>query len=236
MEAIKEKLDLLIILQDKDNELDKVKKLAAEVPVKIEGQKALIAGLRAELEISKKTAVDLQLLKKQKELDLETHENQIRKHNAELNSIKSNDAYKALLTEIENSRKVNSQLENDILEIMEKIETEVASSKEKEKILKLKETEIHGVIKCFEDELAKLQAEAAQLEAARNEYAAGIPPDVLKKYDWIRESREGLAVVSIDGENCSGCNIHLRPQIVNEVFKGQDFIFCDSCSRILYKK
>lgn len=236
MEAIKEKLDLLIVLQEKDLALDAVRRQAEEVPVKIGGQQALIAGLKTELENSKKALTDLQLAKKQKELDLETHENQIKKHNAELNAVKSNDAYKALLAEIENAKKANSQLENDILEIMEKIEAENAASKTKEKELKQKEAEIQAVIKCFEDELAKLQAEAAKLEADRAEYAKGIPPEVLKKYDWIRESREGVAVVGIEGENCCGCHIQLRPQLVNEVCKGQDFVYCDSCSRILFKK
>jgi predicted nucleic acid-binding Zn-ribbon protein len=236
MEAIKEKLDLLIILQEKDRVLDKFRSRAREIPLKIEEHGTTINGLRTQLDESKKNVISFQLEKKQKELDLESHEAQIKKRTAELNSVKSNDTYKALLAEIETAKKANSQLENDILEIMEKIDAENIAAREKEKELKLKESAIQSDIKCLEDDLAKLNAEISKLETERSEYSKGIPSDVLKRYDWIRESREGVAVVAIEGENCCGCNMQLRPQVVNDVIKGQDFVTCDSCSRILYKK
>jgi predicted nucleic acid-binding Zn-ribbon protein len=236
MEAIKEKLDLLILLQEKDMLLDRERAQAGEIPLKIEELRGLISGLRGQLDEAKKNVINFQLAKKQKELDLETHEVQIRKHNTELNTIKNNDTYKALLAEIDGAKKANSQLENDILDIMEKIDAENIAAKEKEKELKQKEAGIESDIKCLEDDLTKINAEIAKLEGERGQFAQGIPPDVLKRYDWIRESREGIAVVPIDGDNCCGCNMQLRPQVVNEVLRGQDFVMCDSCSRILYKK
>ena len=58
---------------------------------------AILEAEKAALEEAKKDLTQLQVLKKQKEIDLETKENDIRKHTGELNNLKSNHAYKAML-------------------------------------------------------------------------------------------------------------------------------------------
>ena len=87
----------------------------------------------------------------------------------------------------------------------------------------------------MQEELRKIETEIAGLEAERKQYCAGIPSELLSRYEYIRE-RQGSAVVPIEGENCGGCQIILRPHIINDVCKYQELVECDSCSRILYKK
>lgn len=236
MENYKEKLNLLLQLQEKDAVLDTLKNRAGEIPDRIEELKSKISESRSSYDETKKEVTQLQVLKKQKELELEVQENLIKKHSTELNAVKSNDAYKALLSEIEHCRKTKISLENDILDIMEKIEAESKEIKDKEKHLKDDESVIIAEISQLENELTKLNAEIAKIQADRLEFVKLLSDDIMHKYNYIRRSRPGKAIVAIDGEMCSGCNMSVRPAVINEIIKEQDFILCDSCSRILYKK
>jgi predicted nucleic acid-binding Zn-ribbon protein len=236
MSDIKEKLTLLIALQEKDCAIDKLRQQAAVIPETIKEIRDSFALMKTESEENKKMLTQLQLRRKEKEMELTMKEADIRKHGTELNAVKSNDAYRALLAEIENGKKAKSDLESEILELMEKIDAEAVRVKEHEKSLKQREAEIQANIAGLEDELKKKQADIQQGENERNEFSRGIPEEILRRYEYIRESKGGMAVVSIEGDSCAGCHTVLRPAVINEVFKDQEFVVCDSCSRILFKK
>lgn len=236
MPDLKEKLSLLVSLQEKDCAADIVRRCLEEIPGKIEEQKLVMTQLRSEAEEKKKSVVQLQLRRKQKEMELAEKESQIKKHSMELNSVKTNDAYKALLTEIDTGKKEKENLETEILEMMEGIDKESVQAKEIDKELKQKEAEVQAIIAKLEGEQGNLQAEVARFDGERAEYAKQIPQDVLSRYESVREARSGIAMAPVEGENCGVCHMQVRPQVINDICKGQDIQACDSCMRILYKK
>lgn len=236
MTDIKDKLQLLVALQEKDCALDVLRNKTKDFPSQIEGQKTSLAQARTDFEATKGKLTQFQMQRKAKELELSSKEEQIKKHNLELNSIKSNDAYKALLGEIADAKTAKSALESEILELMDAVEKESVKIKEDEKKLKQNETDIQANIGRIENELKQVEDQIVAMEKERNDFAATLPKDILNRYDYIRESRGGVAIVPIEGVDCGGCHMVLRPQIINDVCKHQDLISCDSCSRILYKK
>jgi hypothetical protein len=46
--------------------------------------------------------------------------------------------------------------------------------------------------------------------------------------------RDGVAVAEARNNSCSACFMALRPQMMAEVRRGDEIIFCDNCNRILY--
>ena len=233
---MKKELQLLIALQEKDNALNKLKENAASIPKKIEEITEAINKNKSEIDNLKNNTKKLLMARKEKEIELETAENEIKKHNMELNSVKSNDAYKALLSEIEKCKSAKQRLEEEILQNMEETDVESKKSKEEEISFKGQEAGIQAKAEELKKDLERIKNEIETLENERNVFVKDIPDSYLSKYEHIREGRQGIAIVPIDGENCGGCFITLRPQIINQVCKEQDMIFCDSCSRILYKK
>jgi predicted nucleic acid-binding Zn-ribbon protein len=169
-------------------------------------------------------------------MEVTTIESAIGKHSGELNAVKSNDAYKALLSEIEKEKTKKYSVEDEILAIMEYLEKESLVVKAKEKEAKEKEGEVAAIIaRLTAEQKAGLESVAA-LEAERAEFAKHINENIMSKYDYIRSNRGGSALVEIVGGNCGGCHFELRQATINEASKGAEFVFCDSCSRILYKK
>ena len=90
---------------------------------------------------------------------------------------------------------------------------------------KQKELEsISGETQKEEDQLIK------QVEKAEK----NIEERLLKVGKELRKSfRNGLAVVSIDRDSCSGCHNKIPPQLQSEIRQRKKIIICEHCGRIL---
>jgi predicted nucleic acid-binding Zn-ribbon protein len=236
MENLKQQLDILHNVQEEDLKIEALKARTIAIPEEIASKKASIAALRAETEEKKKTFVNLNSLKKEKEAILESKETLVAKHSSELNTIKSNDAYKAMLTEIEKAKADSSVIEDEILNLMEQIDKESENVKTYEVSLKEAEQKITAEIAALEAEGKNIQNEIGAIAIVRENEAKKVDANLLGQYERIREGRNGQGMAPIDGESCGACGMMLRPQLINQTFKFTDIVSCDNCSRILYKK
>ena len=129
-------------LQQKDNDMAKLAAAIEEVPAKVAAQQALIDGLKHEMEDSKAKGRQYLVEKKSVETELAAVEGQIKKHAGELGAIKTNEAYKALLSEIDTLKVKQDAMESRILEIFDLIEvckktetTAAATFEQKKKVV-----------------------------------------------------------------------------------------------------
>ena len=86
----------------------------------------------------------------------------------------------------------------------------------------------------------KLQAEREQLLAlierdtpVRDTARTLLSSETLRIYDSIRKSREGIAVSSVESNRCSTCRINVPLQIIQKLKSTSEFVYCNSCRRIL---
>jgi predicted nucleic acid-binding Zn-ribbon protein len=96
-----------------------------------------------------------------------------------------------------------------------------------EKKLAVQKNELQDRVKEIDDRLAQLNAQRAQIVPA-------IEPAVLKQYERILSSREGLAIVMVKDNSCQGCNMSTPPQVINLIRMYDSIITCEVCNRILY--
>ena len=224
----------LLSLQERDLDLDRLRAELSAIPGKISQLKADIQAAKSALEEAKKDSNQLQMDKKQKELDLDAQETAIRKHSTELNAVKSNDAYRALLGEIEKAKKEKSALEDQILQIMEQADQAARVWKEKEAASKAGEAAIQKQISDWETKQKELEQILAGKEAERDQVFSGLPKNLGESYKKLRSGYRGAAVVPIRKEQCSGCHMKVSQNLINEVRRGQKLMACESCSRIVY--
>jgi uncharacterized protein len=59
---------------------------------------------------------------------------------------------------------------------------------------------------------------------------------MLKEYERILLSREGLAIVTVKDNSCGGCHMLVPPQVINLIKMYEHIITCEVCNRILYIK
>ena len=157
----------------------------------------------------------------------------ISKHRDQLYEVKSNDAYRAMLHEIEGEETKIRGIEDRILEKMveaeqiEKLVREAAARLEGEK------QRVAAEKSALQTEQKDDEAERRAAEERRAVLAAALSNSTLRLYEKARQSR-GTAVVEVIDASCGGCHVMLRPQFYNEVRASDALMTCESCGRILF--
>lgn len=104
----------------------------------------------------------------------------------------------------------------------------------KENMILTQEKEIEAEKEKLESYIASKQVELDSLKGREKEILPEISDDIVYKFDRIVRKKEGVAIVPIKNGVCTGCNIMLTAQFVNEVREETSISFCPYCSRILY--
>lgn len=221
-------------LQEVDLRLDALQAEIDQVPREIAALQAELAGEKARLADVKARQTAAQLKKKEKENELSQREDAARKHGVELNLVKTNEAFKALQTEIDRAKAAASEIETEILLIMEELDKLVKEEKAAAADLKSAEGRVAEKVKALESRKAGLESRRSEEAARRAEASAGLPEEFMRVYDHTRKRRGGIALSAVKGNTCSVCHIALPPQVVVNAAKGGGLISCESCLRILY--
>jgi len=169
---------------------------------------------------------------KRKERSLGDGEEKLRQLQVKLNQVKTNKEYEAALKEIEDQRRANGVLEEEILLLLDQVES--AERAERELLAgwedKVREFEAR------ESELASLSGKAGreleERKVARDKLLSALAPELTRQFEKIRKAK-GRALVRADQEVCHGCHRRLPPQLYNEVLKGERALTCPNCERFL---
>ncbi len=231
-----EKLEELNDLQQQDILIDKLNLSKGKIPGLINALDEQLIQTKKNIEEIKKEFSQKALEKKSKEMEVLMKDEQIRKHQAELSVIKSNEAYRALLSEIEKSRKEKDTAEEAILFLMEELDKITAKLKAEEQHLKEEQANAAEKKSQLEKDLQRLTADFTVEEEKRKMLVGKIPAGQLASYEMIRKSKGkgGIALVVIQGEVCGGCRRSLPHNLINEARRGRNMVYCENCSRILY--
>ncbi len=229
-------MNKLIALQEVDLVLDRIQNEMDEIPKEIDRLNRDLEGSVASLDEMKKKMTELQLDRKDKELELKNKEEELKKHQTELFSIKTNEAYTALLKEIEEGKKEKDGIEDKVLAALEQEDALLAEGKIKKEELARKKEAVAKQQKELEDKLQRLGQNLQEIQSEQKQKIADIKPEIFERYKRIREKKDGVAIVPVAHGFCGGCNIALPPQLINDVLKGEDLVACRNCLRILYLK
>jgi predicted nucleic acid-binding Zn-ribbon protein len=235
MENFIKELELLYELQAYDGKINDIKKQISQAPSLIEEKNKTLEARKIEFSAKKKNLAKLNLLKKEKEELLDEKEKAISKHLIELNSVKSNDIYKALLGEIEKANFNKSILESEILEFMDEIDKKSIILEKTHKELREFENNIKTDISRIEISIKKLEEKLTGMEKVRKEHELKIDRSILSQYERLRLGCGWQVIALVNEGSCGVCGMVLRPQLINQAKKAHDLVFCDNCSRILLK-
>jgi hypothetical protein len=232
--ALKDKIGDLIVLQDCDNRIREIMNKKNEGPLRI---KKLAEELDANERKFQEKRDRLNLLKKDGhkiDQEIQELEDKIERSNIKLSLIKSNKEYKAALKEIDDLKHTQFQTEDKAIQIMEEIEElEKICSENKEK-----EAEIRKAFQRdkeeIERELEALDEELKILDAKRDTFAHAIDQDLLRKYLYLKDHKEGQAISPVVGGVCQICHMNIPPQTFNELIRGDSLMTCTNCNRIIY--
>lgn len=231
---MKQQLALLRELQNIDLELDGILKTKEEIVARLRENTGFLDKLVEDLETQKAELDEIRALQSQKKEDLSETQEQLNSRQKRLREVGTSKEFNAVEKEIEAYKKSAEQTEEELLHLMETIESTERSIGEKgEKITQLREGIAADEAEA-EKQLAGLDAQINALEARQNEARREVSKRVIYKYDFIRSRRPGLAIVAAKDAHCEGCFMSLPPQQYIEIQRGDTLETCPSCNRILY--
>ncbi len=231
---MKEKLRLLIQLQECDARIQEISK-------KLEGGPNRIQSLQEELEAAEtKFQMDndkLEALKKERralDQEIDEFDTKVEKSNIKLSNIKSNKEYTAALKEVEDLQNEKRRTEDNVIRIMEDIE-------EMQKRCAENETQKKHLYEIFEEAKKEIEGELVDLNGELEVYKnksdnlkSSIEKDLLAKYLFLWERKQGVAISPVTGGVCQTCHMGIPPQKFNELIRGDVLMSCSNCKRIIY--
>ena len=117
-----EAIEKLIILQDRDRKLIRLREELAHIPAERQQLQARAAAAQASLDTAKQKGKQIESDRKKLELDVDAKKQLIEKYSLQQFQTKKNEEYKALAHEIEMCKEAIFKLEDQQLELMEQAE------------------------------------------------------------------------------------------------------------------
>jgi hypothetical protein len=231
---LKNHLNILIQLQAIDSQIYSLNEEKRLKPLEIEALKTDFEAKKLQLASLEKVYLDLQKEKKDKELDLGSKEEAMKKLQTQLYQLKTNKEYNTMLTQIQDNKADASLIEDKILECMEKIDKSRKDIEEEKKRLQQEEQIFNEQIKKIEDRVKEMDDRLAQLESQRQQILPDIDKKILHQYERILHNRDGLAIVKVEKNTCMGCNMFVPAQVINLIKMYERIITCEVCNRILF--
>ncbi|MCX7974968.1 MAG: C4-type zinc ribbon domain-containing protein [Candidatus Aminicenantes bacterium] len=226
--------DKLIALQEIDNEIKALHHLLDLTPHKLSEIDQKIALAQDIVQKSKEKLLQNQKKRRELEGEVAVIKSKIATYKRQLNEVKTNKEYTALLKEIEEAQKKVDALEEEIIAALleaDDIEKEIQQAKEnflKEETRYLKEKE--ALLQRQQEGQNRLQA----LVRKREDLVNLMAQEQLALYNRIAEKKGGIAISPVTDDFCSMCHVRIRPQVLNELYDMKKIYLCENCGRILY--
>ena len=229
-----EKIVALYELQKIDSQIDEINKVKGELPLEVEDLEDTVAGLNTRLDNINREIDELASLTKQRQREIEEANALIARYKEQQDNVRNNREYESLEKEVEYQLLEITLAEKRLKEYAAvtktkkaSVETTQAELAERQADLDVKRQELDSIESETAEEVASLNAKAKVAQAKIDER-------LLTAYGRIRSKvRNGLAVVTVKRDACSGCFNRIPTQRQSDIRLGKKLIVCEYCGRIL---
>ncbi len=142
----------------------------------------------------------------------------------------------SLQSEIESLRRRQGDLEEVVLELMERRETlssqldELAGERDSLSAAMIEVAARRDAV------ISEIDEQAGKASSQRHAIAAEVPADLLKLYEQIRDTR-GIGAAALRAGRCEGCHLTLNTVDLNQIRTSapDEVLRCEECRRILVR-
>ena len=232
---MKKQIEILVNLQKVDTEIFDTKLILSNISGEIDGLDSKFK--EYEENYNEKQAVIEELGKKYRSCESETELNlsNINKSREKLKNIKTNKEYQLLLKSIESIEKINSKIEDEMLQYLDDIDQ--AKNELKDAKIKLEEMSlrIKDEKKAVKQKSEKYHIKIIDLNVKRKELMDTVEPKMLEIFlATQKQMHGGVAIASVKNSICKICNVNMPPQLFNELQRCDSLKFCPNCQRMIY--
>jgi uncharacterized protein len=233
-QTVEEKLKALYELQTIHTKVDRIRQVRGELPMEVADLEDDVAGLETRIQKIKAELDDLEDdIVTRKNLIKESQAN-IKKYETQLNEVKNNREYDAISKEIEIQGLDIQVSEKKIREFGFEIATKTAIYDKALADLEARKSDLDAKKEELGTITSETQKEENELNSLAEKATKNIEERLLIAYNRLRKNaKNGLAVVTIQRDSCSGCFNQIPPQRQSDIRQRKKIIVCEHCGRIL---
>ncbi len=232
--SIEGKLRCLYELQLIDSKIDRLRTVRGELPLEVSDLEDIVAGLETRLNNVTEEVGGLETQIEEKKQNIKDFLANIKKYEAQQSKVRNNREYDAITKEIEFqnleiqlAEKRSKEAKAGIASKSDLLERSKTEFEERTKDLKVKKSELDEII-------SETEKEEKELIKDSEKASAKIEDRLLNAYKRIRaNTRNGLAVVTVDRDACGGCYNKIPPQRQLDIKTSKKIIVCEHCGRVL---
>lgn len=233
-QTVEQKLEALYELQTIHTKIDKIRQTRGELPMEVADLEDDVAGLETRIQKIKTELDDLEDSIVNRKNVIKESLALVKKYETQQNNVKNNREFDAISKEIEIQGLEVQVCEKKIKEFQFEInnKTEVydkalSDMEERKSDLEIKRTELANITSETEKEEEVLIKDSEKAEEK-------IDARLRVAYNRLRGNfKNGLAVVTIERDSCSGCFNQIPPQRQSDIRQRKKVIVCEHCGRIL---
>ena len=203
-------------------------------PKRVEARRQYAKRKHAELEACQQQLLELRKSADAKNLQLKSNEAKIAELRVKLNAASSNREYDIIRSQIDADTMANSVLEDEILEILDKIDQLRARCGELEQEWQKAVEDEKRLSEEVAAEEPELRRQVETLESKIAEAEKMIPAEIADDYRRLVHAHGPTALAPAVNDACSECYFSLSPQSRVELNSGR-IVFCKNCGRLLYR-
>ena len=223
-------------LQEVESLIDTLKANQSDLHAELSGISQGLDVVREEVEVLEVRLAQCESEKSGLEVTHAAELENIARSETNMKEIKTNKEFQAVGREITAARKQVTDIEEQLLQKISQIEEisgELAAKKSscedlaENSALRIAEKEA---------EISKIQLDIDSDIERREALAKQMPASLVKRFTMLRQQRRGRALAIARDGYCMGCNMHLPPQLYNNLYKYDELLTCPHCQRILVLK
>jgi predicted nucleic acid-binding Zn-ribbon protein len=224
----------LVRFQELSLEISRLNARISQVPVDTKRINAQETAASAAVDRAKDRLGDALKSRREGEAELQDLEQKIDKYNDQSREVKTNEQYRAIMSEIENAEALKGQVEEKILLLMEEADELERKIREEEEEFAVRTKEFDSRRKALAEEQGRLTGQRDGLTRERETLSREIPADAMDAYVRVASLRGDIAMAQARDQRCTVCQVRIRPQVYSEIRRNDRIISCESCRRILY--
>ncbi len=229
-----EEIVQLTLLQAIDHEIDKIDSKIQEEQDALESKSGELAEREATVTALEEKIDTLEQERRTLEAESSDEMLHVKDRQSKMMQVQTGREQAALLKEIEDGKKSVKEKEEKAVAIMEEVEQLTTDIEENRNLFKGESELLLEETENVEKSVAKITRGKKTKEKKRKTQSKKLKPQTLKKYDTLRQHRNGLAVVNVLDGVCQGCFMAIPPQKYNLLLRGEEHFDCPTCQRIMY--
>lgn len=234
MSSIKTQLATLVELQKAENHIQKFEKELAVVDDRILKLDQRVAEFSQQVHATQEQQDQLKKQYRDDEGEVKSIENQVGLSNEKLRSVKTNKEYQSMLKEIDELKKKQSDLEDQMLKTLENIDT----SEKEVSIAQADLVDLKAEIDEQKESIrnnAQSQRDALQIaNRSREDIFRELDSKTQTLYSKVKLQNGGIGVAGVVEAICQVCRMNIPPQLYIELMRMQNILMCPNCQRIIY--